>query len=265
MKKFLVALTVLTFVLGVMGMANVYALDIVDITIWDKMGSGDGWYGTQEDDEVEPGCVTAQEWDLEAFSLTPAGVLTMVGGYDFKDGYGVFQSGDIFINYQDPTPPIYGEPVGPGGEQTILNSFGWDYALHMDFSSGNPTWSLYALNSQTTMLKTVFYDSNNESNPWRLAEYGTAVATGAFTFYDAFTDPLLGYKGTTHYAVEFDLDAVFAFDGGYKASDYNYFKFTMECGNDNLVGRDPIPEPTTLLLLGSGLIGLVAFGRKLKK
>jgi len=40
------------------------------------------------------------------------------------------------------------------------------------------------------------------------------------------------------------------------------FHWAMTCANDVIEGPAPVPEPATMFLLGSGLIGLAAIGRK---
>jgi len=71
-----------------------------NITIPDlNSSSSNSWYGTHEDQEVEPGMARSQAWDLEGFFVNGT-VLSLVGGYDFKNGAGSgkkFYSGDIFI------------------------------------------------------------------------------------------------------------------------------------------------------------------------
>jgi hypothetical protein len=257
-KKFLVFTTIL--LLGLWA-ASVYALDLgTNITIWDKISSGSGWYGIQEDNEVEPGCLTNQVWDLEGFFLNGT-TLTMVGGFDFvngqSDGNSTWQSGDIFIDVTGDAK--YGPPnTGTGGGNFIVkNTFGYDYALQLNFT--NLTYTVFQLTPEST-VKTVWFNANDESNPWRYVSGGTQIGgTGTILYWSGRSDSDVGgLLGGSHYALAVDV----SFLSGVPFTSH----FTYECGNDNLMGAAAVPEPATMFLLGSGLIGIGIFARwKFKK
>lgn len=253
MKK-MVVVAVLALGLVLMSIPA-FALELgTNITKYDgSSSSASGWYGMNEDQEVEPRCVANQGWDLEGFFLK-GDTLTMVGGFDFA-GNTSQPSGDIFLDIDGD----YKAGDKPGTDKTIetvSNSYGYDYALDLDFAKKQ--YTIYSLD-ENSQLNSVFYAQNQGSTPW---EYVPDVTDfmGTYTLgYDTgLSDAAVGgLLGGFHNAVAIDLGLTgIDFSKGFLAH------FTMRCGNDNLIGVSPVPEPQTLLLMGIGLLGLAFVGRK---
>ena len=251
MKKMVV---VAALALGLVLMSiPAFALELgTNITIYDGSGSGTGWYGAQEDGEVEPNCVATQAWDLEGFFLKGT-TLTMVAGFDFA-GNTSQPSGDIFLDIDGDYKA--GDKPDTNKIEQVSNSYGYDYALDLDFA--NKQYTIYLLD-ENSQLNSVFYAQNQGSTPWEYVSDATDIV-GTYTLgYDTGLSNAAvgGLLGGVHNAVAIDLGLTgINFSKGFLAH------FTMRCGNDNLIGVSPVPEPQTLLLMGIGLLGLAFVGRK---
>jgi hypothetical protein len=108
----------------------------------------------------------------------------------------------------------------------------------------------------------VAYSQHSISDPWRLVgdEVGTTPNTYNIHFAtgtDSFNNPTNILEGY----VDLALLGLSGFDQDIAAH------FTMNCGNDvgDVTATAPVPEPATLLLFGTGLIGLAGFRKKFKK
>jgi hypothetical protein len=237
------------------------------------------WYSDREDSETETGMQIGQAWDMEGFFLDEeTDTLSMVGGYDLANGYGGTTAGDIFIDVDGDAEygKIYNDVTG---NEVVTDVFGYDYALDLDFQ--NFTYDVYALTEDSSTVM-AYVDRNQGSNPWQYNDGGVLIAEDVdFTYQTGLTDAETGFAGGYHNAVT-DIDL------GFIASDVPtefIVHFTMACGNDNLMGEGtlaavenggggggsaaPTPEPATMFLLGSGMVGLGSlrkrFAKKTKK
>lgn len=243
MKKVLVLIFACIMTFNVFG-------DYVDITT-----------NPNEDGTVSPNCVNSQAWDLEGFSLDGS-MLKMTGGYDFKNGEAsgnwtnpVYTSGDIFIDIDGGYGVSNGEnPTNSNGNKDVVNTFGYEYAIDLDFE--NMTYTVYDLTTGDAVTTTAYYKQNFHANPWEYVSGGEAIVgevDKSFSYVTGLTNAQTGFSGGSHNEVIVDLS--FLGDN----QDFTAH-FTMECGNDDLIGQGTVsvPEPGTLSLLS--VAGIYMFG-----
>jgi hypothetical protein len=258
------------------------------ITISDaNYASGTGWYGNHEDNETEtnPTTIKGQDWDLEAMYMHGKW-LSLVGGFDFRNGttYGGlnYGTGDIFIDVNGDAK--YGQSTngGSGLGGNVANTFGYDYVVH--FNSTLTSYSVFQINSSSIVSR---IEDVPSSNPWVYVSGGTAVAgyqnvgiygdygllssgvAAGLTTFGSTSLGLQGYVYSTNTSVMDNNHYYLTVNTGFlPAHTTATFHYTVECGNDNLMGRTKtIPDAgaSTFFLLGGAMTLLVGLRRKLLK
>ncbi len=232
------------------------------ITIYDGFTASNGneWRDTEnEDQEVEPGATIGENWDLEGFYFsdgTDSGVgenqMAVVGGFDFVYGEDGIALGDIFID-------------------TDMDNTYYEYIMDLNFTdSDNPT---YQVIDNTDNSAT--YTNPNKQNisatinmPVTYTGGGNPI-TGSIAMTYLNNQKLIeDYQGVGGSLVG-DWHNVLVVDVSSLGAGKNIEGvITMECGNDvskfQANTAAAVPEPATIFLLGSGLLGLFGYRKKMK-
>ena len=216
-------------------------------------GPFDGWTLLQDDDgPVDPGA-GGEYFDAEYLYANLTGTVLSIGlqtGFDVVDGTqdvggDNFTAGDLALTFSyDSSSPV-----------------SWDYGFKYDFTSASKNGMLYEVSTW------------NDPAPYSVS--GPHTIDSGTVVSDSSANPYATYAGSidsSYYRIaSFDLQGLIE-SGLVLDSAVLGVHWTMSCGNDVIeaFGKEvkdipPVPEPATMLLLGSGLIGLAFYRRKMKK
>ena len=174
--------------------------------------------------------------DSFSFSDQPAGPSTFAastGPHSVTEGLATFSGGTILTNETSST--FAGNVYATASDLSAASPFTFLDPLTITFSQAVSNLTLVVVNNLADTF--VLRDNNGNSIS---ANFGTNVSNGILTLTD--TNILSATIGTTDPAWDFALS------GG---------SYTSSSGSPT-----PTPEPGTLIMLGTGLLGLAGVARK---
>jgi hypothetical protein len=257
------AIVTLALSIGIIGWASTsFALIIMD----DYIG-GDPTRNYPHVDVIGAGYL----FDVDRLEVNILGDQFVVDIFsDYFDNVGRYDTalGDLFLSidgWKGVTPSDQ-DSMHNGGED-------WELVLaldHHDFDVNDAKFgdaSLYGLNPADAAQYEIniitsderidgsryIYRGDQEVQYNAATGQGTLLSSGgSWSIYDGVGEDFLRISIAATAAGVYDISDIYALG----------YHYTMTCGNDVIEGAAPVPEPGTVFLLGAGLFGLAAAGRK---